>query len=328
MRFFPCSPVCTVASAFLAFGPLCAQDVEPPIIPSEVVELGGRQLEYFTFGSSGLPVVWIQDHHDYFRASTAGREESEDYVGFLRTFADSFRVIAPVRRGWGASEHGGYGFDVASQAEDVLGLLDALGIERAVFVGRTLATQDIIWIAEHHPERAIGLVLLGTPFTGEPLDRSVEEERWAAMYNRLACDIGVGEEVDVRLQPRASYRAHFMEEQEVSIDIPALLSLHPVVDGVGFDLRRLDRLEAGELLGNEPCDAEAATYFEDLAVDPGRIAELRRAFQAQPAALERVREAMQDAFGERLRTVWEEGGYGYEPWYPLIRTFLEDLASG
>ncbi|MEJ2239889.1 MAG: hypothetical protein P8X82_16490, partial [Gemmatimonadales bacterium] len=195
----------------------------------------------------------------------------------------------------------------------------------AVFVGRTLATQDIIWIAEHHPERAAGLVVLGTPFTGQSREPGVGEERWRAMYNRLSCDIGVGEEVDTRLEPRSSYRAHFIDDPDASIDIPTLLSLHPLIDRSGFDLLRLDRLEAGQLLGAEPCDAEAAEYFEALANDPTGIAELRRAFQAQATALEAVHAAMEGAFGEQLTIVWEEGGNGL-PWYPLIRPFLEGLA--
>lgn len=308
--------------------PLAAQDAQSPIVDARFADVGGLRLEYFAFGDSGIPVVWVQDHHDYFRQATFGLEQAEEWVAFLKRFADAFRVLAPVRRGWGASDDPGYGFDVATQAEDLLGLLDNLGIERAIFVGRTIATQDLTWIAEHHPERVIGLVYLGTPHvtgTGQFATPSPAVKRWAEMYNRAACDIGVGSEVDRRLQPRNAFRAHFVEDSDVRINIPTLLSLHPLIDREGHNLRRLDWLEAGELGGDQQCDAEARAYFEELARSPARIAELRRAFQEEANGLVRVQEAMERAYGDRLTVVWEPGGFGLEQWYSTIRPFLESL---
>lgn len=312
-----------IAVASPAAAPLAAQEVQAPVVDARFADVGGVRLEYFAFGDSGLPVVWVQDHHDYFRL-----EQAEEWVSFLERFADAFRVLAPVRRGWGASDDPGYGFDVATQAEDLLGLLDALEIERAVFVGRTIATQDLTWIAEHHPERVIGLVYLGTPYvtgTGQFAAPDPAVERWAEMYNRVACDIGVGSEVDRRLQPRNSFRAHFVENPDVRINIPTLLSLHPLIDREGHNLRRLDWLEAGKLRGDQECDAEARAYFDELARSPAQIAELRRAFGEEANELVRAREAMQRAFGDRLTAVWESGEFGLEPWYSIIRPFLESL---
>lgn len=98
--------------------PLAAQDAQAPIVDARFADVGGLRLEYFAFGDSGIPVVWVQDHHDYFREATFGPEQAEEWVAFLERFADAFRVLAPVRRGWGASDDPGYGFDVATQAED------------------------------------------------------------------------------------------------------------------------------------------------------------------------------------------------------------------
>lgn len=106
-----------LTSVVLAAPPLAAQDTQEPIIEARSAETNGITLEYFAFGDAGMPVVWVQDHHDYFRASTFGREQAEQWVAYLERFTDSFRVIAPVRRGWGASDNPGYGFDVATQSE-------------------------------------------------------------------------------------------------------------------------------------------------------------------------------------------------------------------
>lgn len=318
----------TLILAFAAFTvpPLAAQDTQAPIIGARFAEANGITLEYFAFGDAGMPVVWVQDHHDYFRAATFGQELAEEWVALMERFADSFRVLAPVRRGWGASGDPGHGFDVATQSEDLLGLLGALEIDRAVFVGRTLATQELTWIAEHHPERVIGLVYLGTPMVWS-LPPDTEVERFAAMYNRAACDIGGGgEEASRRLRPRGAYRAHFMDDPDLRIDIPTLLHLHPLVDRQGMNLRRLDWLE--RLVEDDNCgDDESKEYFGALAQDESRLAHLRRAFAGEAEALERVRDAMRRAFGDRLTVVWGPDEFGFEPWYSDVRPFLEGLAG-
>jgi pimeloyl-ACP methyl ester carboxylesterase len=316
----------TLAAWTVGQGSLAAQQVEVPIVESSLVQVLGLQMEYFEFGDSGLPVVWIQDHHDMFRASTFGPEDARQWVAFLRRFSDSFRVIAPVRRGWGASEDPGYGFDVATQAEDVLGVLDALGIEKAVFVGRTIATQEVMWIAEHHPERTIGTVFLGTPFTtgtDKRVPPSPAVDRWTEMYNR-ACDVGAGAEADRRLAPRNSYRAHFYHNADQAIDVPALVVLHPQVDREGMNLRRLDRVAAGQI--DRACHPETQAYFDQLAQDSVRLSELRNTFVQESSALEDVRRAMGEAFGDNLTMIWGDGEMGVEPWYQPMRTFLEGLA--
>ena len=125
-----------------------------------------------------------------------------------------------------------------------------------------------------------------------------------------------------------SYLTHVgagTEDLDVRINIPTLLSLHPLIDREGHNLRRLDWLEAGELGGDRECDAEARAYFDELARTPARIAELRRAFQEEANGFVRVREAMERAYGDRLTVVWESGEFGLEPWYSIIRPFLGSL---
>lgn len=305
--------------------PLAAQDRQLPTTRSKFADLRNLRLEYFEFGESGIPLVFVQDHHDYFRL-----EQAEEWSAFLGRFADSFRVLAPVRRGWGESDDPGYGYDVATQSEDILSLLDALGVGRAVFIGGTLATQELTWITEHHRERVIGLVYLGTPFTqtGDSVD-DPEVERFGEMYGRLSCDIsGGGDEVDQRLQPREAWRAHFMDDPDLFIDVPTLLYLHTFVDRVSFNLRRLDRLEAGEF-GDEWCDEAAQAYFTSLAHDRARLTRLRRAFQEEGNRLLRVHAAMERAFGDQLTVVWDDSPYSeaIETWYRIIRPFVEDLAG-
>ncbi|HSM06524.1 MAG TPA: alpha/beta hydrolase [Longimicrobiales bacterium] len=324
--------------AALALGgctkPIGAQDNPADALDHRFAEVDGVRIEYFRFGEAGPPIVLIQDHHDYFHEVYGPGEYDElrAWIGFLEDLGQSHRVIAPVRRGWGESDAPGYGYDVATQAEDVLGLMDHLGIRKAVLVGRTLATQELTWIAEHHPDRLMGLAYVGTPLGHLPdADPSLEVTRFGEMYNRVACDIGGGdgEEIDARLDPRRGWRAHFTLDDTQRIAIPTLLLLHPFFDRVSMASRRLDRIEAWapDDFGDPDrwCDEEARAYFTALSRDPERVASLRQAFQ-QVDGLSRTQEAMRRAFGPYLSVVWEEE-VPDDPGYGQLLIAMEDFVG-
>ena len=309
------------AALVLGFGsPLGAQQDPTEHLEHRFADARGLSLEYFQFGSAGTPVVVIQDHHDYFHDSTdeIGVTMQRGWVALLESLGETFTVIAHVRRGWGESEDPGWGYDVPTQAEDVLGLMDDLGIPQAVLVGRTAATQEMTWIAEHHPERVLALVYWQGPLAHLPRrDEHPEARRFDEMYNRGSCDIGQGEEVDVRLDPRVAWSAHFPRDPGRRIDLPALWLRDPVFDrGDNMFVRRINRLEAWdpEFFGDDAfCDAQAKEYFEALRGDTERIALLREEF-ANRVDGERLEAAMRSAFEDRLTIVWE-------------RAFTEDLTS-
>lgn len=299
---------------------LSAQVEPEPLYESRFVETRGIHLQYADFGGSGLPVVFVQNIHDF------SLEEHPERA-LLSRLADEFRLLAPVRRGYGQSDDTGWGYDVATQAEDLLGLMDALGIRRAVLIGGPPAPQEMTWIAEHHPERLAGLVFLANPHV-EPDFREPEVRAFAENYWRGSCDLG--ETAVARIGPRAAWRPHFLEEETVRIDIPALRFFWPGSTLRSMDLRRLDRVE--QMAASEPaCDGEAAAreYFAALAVDEARLAELRHAFTASDRSVA-MDSAMARAFGSKLRTVVAEdlGDLAVEDFvYPRIRRFIGEVAD-
>jgi hypothetical protein len=207
--------------------------------------------------------------------------------------------------------------------------MDRLGIAEAVLLGRTLATQEMTWIAEHHPERVMGLAYWGTPMSHLPdSDRTPAVTRFVEMYNRRACDIGGGdgEAIDARLDPRRGWRPHFTRDESRRIKIPTLLILHPVSDRVSMESRRLDRIEAWapDDFGDPDgwCDEEARAYFTELSRDPEQIASLRQAFDHLDE-LSRTQEAMRRAFGSDLVVVWEEEQPDNPVFGPLISAVQE-----
>ena len=303
-----------VLALFLVAVPLLGQDDPAATLEHRFADIDSLRIEYFEFGRTGTPIILIQDHHDYFHEVYGPDEwdELQEWIDFLNEMGRNYRVVVPVRRGWGESDDPGYGYDVATQAEDILGLMGRLGIPEAVLLGRTLATQEMTWIAEHHPERVLGLAYWGTPIGHLPdPDPTAEVTRFAEMYNRRACDIGggEGEEIDARLEPRRGWQAHFTRDRSLRIAIPTVLILHPVFDRVSMASRRLDRIEAWapDDFGDPDgwCDEEARTYFTELSRDSERITSLRQAFEGLDA-LARTQEAMRRAFGSYLTVVWEE----------------------
>jgi parallel beta-helix repeat protein len=297
--------------------------VAPPLYESTFVDARGIRLQYMDFGGSGLPVIFVQDFHDYFSL-----EEEPQHAAWLSRFADDFRVLAPVRRGYGESDDTGWGYDVATQSRDLLGVMDALGIRRAVLVGRNAATQDMTWIAEHHPERLAGLVYLENPLVfpdyRDPLVRT-----YAEMYWRGTCDLGAGDDAIARTGPRAPWRPHFLYDDAVRIDIPALRFFAPRIESRSVDLRRLDRL--ARIAASDHCgDQVARDFFTALATDEERVAAIRQVLTEGDLSLA-VHRATGRAFGTNLRTVTMEGDFaGREAIRafrdPHVRSFLEDVA--
>lgn len=80
--------------------------------------------------------------------------------------AMGFRAIAPDMRGYGRSTVYGRHEDYALETvvPDMIGLLDSVGAEKAVWVGHDWGA-PIVWsIASHHPDRCHGVANLSVPY--------------------------------------------------------------------------------------------------------------------------------------------------------------------
>lgn len=79
------------------------------------------------------------------------------WAAVAATLATDHRVVAPDLRGFGATPLPGEAY---ADADDVVHLLDALGIERAVVVGASFGGRVALEVATRHPDRVGSLVLL------------------------------------------------------------------------------------------------------------------------------------------------------------------------
>ena len=101
-------------------------------------------------------------------------------------FARDFRVIVHDHRGTGASTHSRIRYSVEQMADDVLRLMDGLGIESAHFVGHSTGGAIGQVIAQDHPARLRSLVLSATWGGQDPYFRRLFESRRETL---LACGV-------------------------------------------------------------------------------------------------------------------------------------------
>lgn len=107
-------------------------------------------------------------------------------------------VVVPDLRGYGRTGPQGKTSDysMANLERDVLGLLDALAIPKAVFVGHDFGGALVWSIARDHADRVLGVIALNTPYTRRGKVDLVETVRQARGINHYMVTFqepGVGE---------------------------------------------------------------------------------------------------------------------------------------
>jgi 2-hydroxy-6-oxonona-2,4-dienedioate hydrolase len=86
----------------------------------------------------------------------------EAYARNVRALADHFHVVLYDMVGHGYSDKPDVPYTIDVLSDHLLGVMDALGIERAHLSGESLGGWVAAWTAAHHPER-IDRIVLNTP---------------------------------------------------------------------------------------------------------------------------------------------------------------------
>ena len=94
------------------------------------------------------------------------------WAPLAESLTPQYRLIAYDLRGRGESDKPSSGYSLALHREDLAGLLDALGLQRAVIAGHSLGANVAVAFADSHPERVEKLILVdgGFDFRAEVLD--------------------------------------------------------------------------------------------------------------------------------------------------------------
>jgi pimeloyl-ACP methyl ester carboxylesterase len=94
--------------------------------------------------------------------------------------ADGWRVVTPDLRGFGASPLGSDSPSLDRMADDVLAVLDRLGVDRCVLGGLSMGGYVAMALLRRRPEVVAGLVLADTKATADPPAAVANRERIAA----------------------------------------------------------------------------------------------------------------------------------------------------
>jgi aminoacrylate hydrolase len=106
------------------------------------------------------------------------------WIKQVEAFARDFRVIVHDHRGTGQSTHSRIRYSVEQMADDLLRLMDALGIRAAHFVGHSTGGAIGQVIAQDHPERLQSLVLSATWPGRDAFFRRVFESRKSTLLTQ------------------------------------------------------------------------------------------------------------------------------------------------
>ena len=93
-----------------------------------------------------------------------GFATADSWQAQIEAFRVQHRVIAPDSRAHGRTSDAAAPLTYERLADDLAGLLDALAIERANFIGWSDGGVSSLLLALQRPERVEQLVLLGTPY--------------------------------------------------------------------------------------------------------------------------------------------------------------------
>lgn len=110
---------------------------------------------YYEIHGEGEPLVLIQGLSAEISSITEGNGKSD----YLDKIALKYKVIAFDSRGVGRTDKPDAPYSIEMMAEDTIGLLDLLAIERAHFFGSSMGSCIAIMLAAKHPERVKGLML-------------------------------------------------------------------------------------------------------------------------------------------------------------------------
>lgn len=136
------------------------------------VETNGVTLEV-TEAGSGFPVILC---HGFPELAYSWRHQ-------VPALAEAgYRVIAPNQRGYGRSSRPGAieAYNLDSLAGDIVGLMETLGLERAVVVGHDWGSPVVSHVALTHPDRVQAIAWLSVPHAARASRAPLDTMREAA----------------------------------------------------------------------------------------------------------------------------------------------------
>lgn len=142
------------AALILVAAPLVRADAQSASIPVRqfVTVESGVSVEALDFGGVGRPIVFLP--------GKGVAADSRNVIDFVRALRTSYHVYSMTRRGLAPSSIPRAGYHSDRLADDVLVVLDSLGIQRPVLIGHSMAGGELSSIGSRFPSKVAGLIYL------------------------------------------------------------------------------------------------------------------------------------------------------------------------
>jgi 3-oxoadipate enol-lactonase len=152
-----------------------------------------------------MPVVKINDINIAYTERGKGEAvvlimglgaNKESWFMNMPALSKHYRVIAFDSRGVGATDRSGEAYTMGRMAEDTVGLLDALNIERAHIVGVSLGSMIAQEVAIRFPQRVNKLILAATT---PGMSDAANKDMWDKKNAEMRKNTGLGEDFNERI---------------------------------------------------------------------------------------------------------------------------------
>jgi pimeloyl-ACP methyl ester carboxylesterase len=202
----------------------------PPAMPKPhtkgFVDAGGAKIYYATYGKGTTPVILLH----------GGLGNADHFSHQVHALAGTHRVIAIDSRGQGRStlskDKAKLSYHV--MAEDVIAVMDELGLEAAALVGWSDGGAIALDVAIHHPARVTKLFVLGTNYDASgsksrrgptPRTFSAYTAKCKSDFHKLSHDPSGYEAATRAMLPVWREPSIFTKDQLRAIKAPAVIAV-------------------------------------------------------------------------------------------------------
>ena len=159
---------CLIAFSVFLSSPLAAQGSSAMTEPSPVSGVNFRQI---TANGLNFRIAVAGDSGPLLLFAHGWPESWYNWRHQMQYFSQrGYRVVAPDMRGYGSTDapDAVEAYDIKTLAADMVGILDALGEERAIMVGHDWGS-IVAWnTVLMYPDRFSGLIAMSVPYSGRP----------------------------------------------------------------------------------------------------------------------------------------------------------------
>ena len=140
-----------------------------------ICETNGIQIHYMRTGGSKPPLIMLH-------GLTAN---GACWTSLAHALEEEYDVIMPDARGHGKSSVPNYGYRYEDHANDVLGIIETLGLPPPILIGHSMGGMIAAVVASRNPKLLRGLILADPTFLIPKVQREIRDSDVADQHRRV-----------------------------------------------------------------------------------------------------------------------------------------------